>query len=48
MFGKIGGTVSVIYYLILTGVGTAEALWEELPGTVIRYVTGTKKKDWES
>ena len=48
MFAKLGSAITVIYYLIQTGVGTSSALWEELPGTVIRLLTGTSKEDFDS
>tara|TARA_B110001452_G_scaffold224588_1_gene198226 strand:- start:4887 stop:5435 length:549 start_codon:yes stop_codon:yes gene_type:complete len=37
-FGKIGSTVTVLYYLIITSIKTTQTLWEELPGTIIRVI----------
>lgn len=39
MFGKLGAIVTVIFYMVQSGIGTARAAWKELPGTAIRIIT---------
>ena len=38
VFGKLSSTITVIYYILISAINTGKAMWDELPGTVIRFV----------
>ena len=40
VFGKLSSSMTLLYYLMISGLKVGESLWEELPGTVIRFVGG--------
>tara|TARA_Y100000816_G_C26068902_1_gene562010 strand:+ start:213 stop:758 length:546 start_codon:yes stop_codon:yes gene_type:complete len=43
VFGNLTSSLTVLYYIMTSGLKLGQALWEELPGTVIRFVGGDKK-----
>ena len=39
MFLEIINYYNLVYYILISAINTGKALWDELPGTAIKFVT---------